>query len=1177
MTAFAANNFSKELLEQLARPSIGSRILSSGLNILGTAGRVLDTPASALRGIVHGDIDRALGGILDSSKRVSGEELFGGAGNKFTWRGLGAEILLDPINLISFGTLGTAGRLASRVGKLQNTRKVKEGFGFLDDAQRISSTLDDVLAQQAKLGRTPGETLKATLSEQAQAGQRGLINFDIPFGPKYPLVAGAPVLEGMSKIGAGFKTTPVIGKGLESLNKALNPNMGLTDIEKEIRQEVRRQARRIEAEGAQLYKSINTDLLELAKRNNLSKSKAERILADAIELGGIKHKFEHIPASSPKAADLLKLRLRGEERTGILPNDFLDLAIKVRQIYDDLLKSGQNAGFNLTGLTGELDYLQRMISKEAFSKLHDKSGLQNKIHKYLTGFIANKDPGFAKRRVLSRDIPITELNKALRNKFKLDFDYFSTDITANLAFRQMYQRRQELYNTLPGNLLKILGKEKATGLVNAASLLKEGTPQFKTITKVSRKYNTKIILNDLGEPILVSTEKGRDKAAKLLKQFHKLGYNQRQIQLITNRLYHGTSTKNIDEVVFLKEILEGYRPDLLIGQAGLQPKKQNPRWSSTQLVNEDPVVFGTPNYDSAGSYAQDAIDRFIGGQEDHSKTFRNFLEEYFLRKGSLPRYEADFLVDEFMYKSNKPTVLNYKLSDLIQFDLAHPAVDILADQALNNPNIKFGTFQKSVLPPHQQAKLANKVDDISHESQIPADKIIPPELLKIERERWEKLKVHSQIQLAKLPPKAVEKIARWEPNASIKNIRKALKDIGFTKQFITESEYANAEKLLTFIKEPNELKKFTTMVDKVNAYYRGFLTSLFPAYHIRNGISGMFMNTLAGMANPKYYKESIQDLLKMDKAEGVKLKTLGVLGKGQHEETMRLIMAAGIDDNDKLMGLFNKGRLVGQRVDDVNRYALFKMNKAKGLSDEEAAEQVIKYHFDYDDITHFEKKVMRRAVLFYTFTRKNIPLMFQSMLENPRYMQAYARATGNLNANIVQPSWIIDAFFLGEDSEGNSRRLSLGLPPEDLNRYSSSEGRTIQRFFQQLFAQANPLLTAGYELMSGQSLHFGSPVTGPLHQRLLDVSPLARFTGVAQRGVKDPLRELARTGLALNIRDVPPDQADRNLMASLRHKLEHLSKQGRARPTSIFTQMPGQEDPEVAQLLSALGHLQGNR
>jgi hypothetical protein len=58
-----------------------------------------------------------------------------------------------------------------------------------------------------------------------------------------------------------------------------------------------------------------------------------------------------------------------------------------------------------------------------------------------------------------------------------------------------------------------------------------------------------------------------------------------------------------------------------------------------------------------------------------------------------------------------------------------------------------------------------------------------------------------------------------------------------------------------------------------------------------------------------------------------------------------------------------------------------------------AASEVRKWHPDGRDMTHFEQKWMRNIIPFYSWQRKSVPLLFQTMAQRPSKILMYPRAT----------------------------------------------------------------------------------------------------------------------------------------------------------------------------------------
>lgn len=77
------------------------------------------------------------------------------------------------------------------------------------------------------------------------------------------------------------------------------------------------------------------------------------------------------------------------------------------------------------------------------------------------------------------------------------------------------------------------------------------------------------------------------------------------------------------------------------------------------------------------------------------------------------------------------------------------------------------------------------------------------------------------------------------------------------------------------------------------------------------------------------------------------------------------------------------GRVLGTMIEDNAKLAHFIHMVHKGLSPSDAAISVKKTLFDYEDLTEFERRVMKRIVPFYTYTRKNTPLQLAEMVQHP--------------------------------------------------------------------------------------------------------------------------------------------------------------------------------------------------
>lgn len=228
--------------------SLLSGIISTGGSALKTAGDILDTPGSVVRGLIAGDIGRAFGGIFDPSQRVQAEEITGLASDSGddwldkTGKFIGntaASIALDPLTYMTFGAsaLGKAGRLAKSADLLTDattlaTRSVPGAIGkrttrLLATPDSIIGAMPSAAKQTAARARWDAAVKAAGLSpsEASQlSGERlgGLFGFGLPgMNPlaTYSGPGAVPIAKALDKVGNAVRWSAP-GRSLAALMDA---------------------------------------------------------------------------------------------------------------------------------------------------------------------------------------------------------------------------------------------------------------------------------------------------------------------------------------------------------------------------------------------------------------------------------------------------------------------------------------------------------------------------------------------------------------------------------------------------------------------------------------------------------------------------------------------------------------------------------------------------------------------------------------------------------------------------------------------------------------------------------------------------------------------------------------------------------------------------------------------
>lgn len=260
-------------------------------------------------------------------------------------------------------------------------------------------------------------------------------------------------------------------------------------------------------------------------------------------------------------------------------------------------------------------------------------------------------------------------------------------------------------------------------------------------------------------------------------------------------------------------------------------------------------------------------------------------------------------------------------------------------------------------------------------------------------------------------------------------------------------------KLLDFMDPKSPNRAFgLKQLDTILGIWKQGATIYNPGYYTRNGVGEIISSWLAGVDDPRVYRDAhrvlryrkksgndIADffdkwgvgeitpvggesknavLFKRTKGRGETV-TLEDILKGYMDYGM-MSTFANTDIGQGLRGLSGSGTTnsrirkgarktnekvheIGEGFEDWLRMAHFidvvKKSKAHTLDGafDEAARQVTKYHFDYTDFSQFEKSWMLRAFPFYKWTRRGAPLMLAQLFMTPGKMVALPKAMDTLS------------------------------------------------------------------------------------------------------------------------------------------------------------------------------------
>jgi len=295
-----------------------------------------------------------------------------------------------------------------------------------------------------------------------------------------------------------------------------------------------------------------------------------------------------------------------------------------------------------------------------------------------------------------------------------------------------------------------------------------------------------------------------------------------------------------------------------------------------------------------------------------------------------------------------------------------------------------------------------------------------------------------------------------------------------------------------------------TGFDAFTRWFKTAVTAYFPAFHVRNYISGNIQNySMLGRQAFNYvnHKNALGFLKGTNKLHKFKNwtgtgKEMQQILKQNFRGASRYISDLGnyIDDLGVKGFKIKKGiqklnpRQIGNFI-EMNQKAVAVSGALKqGKTLKEAIKLAERAGFDYTKITQFESKVMRRLVPFYTFARKNAELQLRTAVKNPARILNQIKFTRGLS-NIFGgkptdqdleglPDWVTSS--LGFKIEGNRWLTKFGLPLEEFVE-------RVERPMKTTLASLNPLVK--YPLESKLGYDFFR------EQRLIDINKISPVSG----------------------------------------------------------------------------------
>lgn len=190
---------------------------------------------------------------------------------------------------------------------------------------------------------------------------------------------------------------------------------------------------------------------------------------------------------------------------------------------------------------------------------------------------------------------------------------------------------------------------------------------------------------------------------------------------------------------------------------------------------------------------------------------------------------------------------------------------------------------------------------------------------------------------------------------------------------------------------------------------------------------------------------------------------------------------------------FRAGRRVGQAIEGQARMVNFLANLKKTGDVQLAALRTKQFLFDYQNLTNFEKLFMRRMIPFYTFTRKNLEVQARALVTTP----------GRVSQQVIALTTLGEVMAGGKlDKEEQAAlpdwiKSGIGILKKKKGQtveILGSLGTPLEQPFQQfqpnaLLGSISPILRVPVEQLSGYSFFHEKPLSEVTNAASFDRAP----------------------------------------------------------------------------------------
>lgn len=313
---------------------------------------------------------------------------------------------------------------------------------------------------------------------------------------------------------------------------------------------------------------------------------------------------------------------------------------------------------------------------------------------------------------------------------------------------------------------------------------------------------------------------------------------------------------------------------------------------------------------------------------------------------------------------------------------------------------------------------------------------------------------------------------------------------------------------------PHDVGALLKQYDKMTNLWKAYALAT-PGFHFRVGFGHMWNNMLAGVEMGGYRRflsarKAYQEgrLAELSPKEAAAITAWIERGPNWGRQTAydvdkNLLSTTSLSPFSREFAPLKFNQKMGEKGQELLRGALGYDRLVKGDSIEEAIAQVYKFHFDYSDISQFERNVIRRVIPFYTWTRKTLPLQIEQLIHQPGKFAHFMQLKNEVEAETPAPGFVPN-YFLDQMSirtpfqnGGGNVYVDPHLPFQDLTKFNS---------LSDIVSNANPIIKVPTELIAGKQFFTGQPFTGKYAaipgtwQKIPGFTQIAAHLGYAKKG-----------------------------------------------------------------------------